>query len=339
MRKTSALACALSSTLIVLGLAPTASAAAPVRCGDTITSDVVLTKNLNCAGDGLRVAAGVTVDLNGHRLRGNGTGVGISVGARGPVTIKNGRVENFDVGVENWDAVTRLHRLTLTGNTWGTRVQFGRVDVTDSTFTSNRTGFGHAFHATVTGSTFRNNGTGIMCSDTGLLIRASRFIDNGYGLNSTLCGVVVDGARFNGGDVGAFISSVGYGFDVRNSIFRGAGVGMQVRMPLGGPRVIANNQFTGNGGHGLQIDTDYETSGIEVRGNTFARNGSSGVRANTGTFTGNTAIRNAGHGIEGYGVTDGGGNTASGNGLEPQCVGVTCTPARGAAARGNRRGR
>ena len=36
-------------------------------------------------------------------------------------------------------------------------------------------------------------------------------------------------------------------------------------------------------------------------------------------------IGNAGYGIEGYGVTDGGGNVAKGNGQPAQCLGVTCT--------------
>ena len=82
---------------------------------------------------------------------------------------------------------------------------------------------------------------------------------------------------------------------------------------------------------------------VQVSGNVFKANGfapgshvdasgnplTSGVWAGSGTFTGNRAIGNAGHGIEAYGVTDGGANTAKGNGAEPQCIGVVCTwPAR-----------
>ena len=73
MRKIRALGCAAVSAAMVIATAPTASAGPTVRCGDTITSDVVLTKNLTCSGDGLQVTAdGVTVDLNGYRLRGRG---------------------------------------------------------------------------------------------------------------------------------------------------------------------------------------------------------------------------------------------------------------------------
>ncbi|WP_166435968.1 hypothetical protein [Cellulomonas shaoxiangyii] len=43
------------------------------------------------------------------------------------------------------------------------------------------------------------------------------------------------------------------------------------------------------------------------------------------TLGGNEARGNSGWGIHAPGVTDAGGNTARGNGNQPQCVGVVCT--------------
>jgi hypothetical protein len=344
MRKTTALACAVTGALIVLGLAPTVSAAAPLRCGDTVTADVVLTRNLTCAGDGLQVAGqGVTVDLNGHRLRGDGTGSGITLSAQ-EVTVTGGRIEGFHIAVRNLGAdQTRLHRLTLAANTYGVRAEGGRMEITDSTFRGNGAGLANASYAAVSGSLFRDNVRGILCGDAGLLVVASRFSDNQYGIDSSICGVTVDATSFTGGDVGLTLAPLAFGMNVRNSTFKGAGIGMRVTMAFGEARVIADNEFTGNGASGLVIDTENYPPGVQVSGNLFKGNGfapgshvdasgnplTSGVWANAGTFTGNRSIGNAGHGIEAYAVTDSGGNTAKRNGVEPQCVGVVCTRAVG----------
>lgn len=332
--------------MIVLGLAPTVSAAAPLRCGDTVTADVVLTRSLTCAGDGLRVAAeGVTIDLDGHRLRGagTGTGTGISVGAP-RVTITGGRIEGFGIGVLNIGAdQTRLDRVTLTANGHGVRAVSGRLEITGSTLQRNDVGLAHGSAASVTGSSFRDNARGILCGDANLVVADSRFSDNQYGIDSSICGVTVEATTFTGGEIGLSLRPIAYGMNIRNSTFKGAGVGLRVTMALGGSRVIADNEFTGNGASGLVIDNDDDWPGIQVSGNVFKGNGfapgshvdpsgnplTSGLWANEGTLTANRAIGNAGHGIEAYAVTDGGGNTAKRNGAEPQCVGVVCaTPSR-----------
>lgn len=339
MRMTSALACAVTGALIVLGPAPTVSAAAPLRCGDTVTTDVVLTKNLTCAGDGLRVAGtGLTIDLNGHRLRGDGTGTGITVGDP-QITLTGGRIEGFAIGVRTVGAdQTRLHRVTLAANVFGVRAEGGRMEITESTFSGNQFGLAHGSSTSVSGSVFRDNGRGILCGDAGLLVVGSRFSDNQLGIDSSICGVTVASTSFTGGEIGLILAPQGYGMDIRNSTFKGAGIGIRVRMALGGARVIADNTFTGNGASGLVVDNDNGWPGVQVTGNVFKANGfapgsytdpsgnplTSGVWANEGTFTGNRATGNAGHGIEAYAVTDGGGNAAKRNGLDPQCVGLVC---------------
>ncbi|GAB7189326.1 hypothetical protein NUM3379_00320 [Kineococcus sp. NUM-3379] len=105
-----------------------------LRCGDVVTASVRLAADLVCPdGRGLTVAAdGVDVNLNGHTLTGAGTDgdweehVGIRVDAE-DVTIRNGRLRNWGVGVragvvdgpETPVASAVLRGLLLEGNRWG----------------------------------------------------------------------------------------------------------------------------------------------------------------------------------------------------------------------------
>ena len=346
MRTLTVLASAAVGVLAFLVPAPAVQAATPVRCGDTITTDVVLTRDLTCSGDGLRVSAsGVTIDLGGHRLRGNGTGTGIDVGtpyAVEDVTIAGGRIEAFDIGLNLRGPRPVLRDLTITGNRWGVQARAARLTVTGSVFVRNAVALGHDGSTTVTGSTFRGNGVGVSCNDTSLAVVGSRFSNNRVGVDSLVCGTSVESSSFAGGDVGLSLVPLGFGMDVRGNTFKGAGVGLRVRDAMGFslPRVIADNEFTDNGASGLVIDNNPSWPGVQVSGNLFRGNGFapggnvdtvgnplvSGVWSDDGTtFTANQAIGNAGHGIEAYGAMDGGGNAAWGNGAEPQCVGVGCT--------------
>ncbi|HEV3378993.1 MAG TPA: right-handed parallel beta-helix repeat-containing protein, partial [Thermoleophilaceae bacterium] len=83
-----------------IGPPPTPKA---VSCGEVITSSVVLTNSLvDCPADGLVVgAADITVDLNGNMIDGDalGGGVGVRNSRFDNVTITNGTVQEFEVGV------------------------------------------------------------------------------------------------------------------------------------------------------------------------------------------------------------------------------------------------
>ncbi|MFC6016031.1 nitrous oxide reductase family maturation protein NosD [Plantactinospora solaniradicis] len=102
---------ALAAALVVAAGPLPAYAATPVRCGGTVTTDLTLTANLSCRGDGLIVGAdGVTVNLNGHTISGSAAGTGIrAVGVAAP-RIRNGVIRGFTIGV--WLEATRDARLT-----------------------------------------------------------------------------------------------------------------------------------------------------------------------------------------------------------------------------------
>ena len=79
-------------------------------CGSTISSDVELTADITCEGDGIRVGGdNLTVNLNGFTLRGSGddtntTGI-IAVGASGVIIKGPGMVTGFGTGVAYMDAI------------------------------------------------------------------------------------------------------------------------------------------------------------------------------------------------------------------------------------------
>jgi parallel beta-helix repeat protein len=90
---------ALSSSL---GLAAPAMAK-KVQCGDVITADTKVSNDLkNCPDDGLVVGADdVTLDLNGHTIDGDESGLdsGILIDGHDGVTVKNGTLKQFEDGV------------------------------------------------------------------------------------------------------------------------------------------------------------------------------------------------------------------------------------------------
>jgi parallel beta-helix repeat protein len=90
------------SLLVTVGVAAPAAAQ---TCGEVLTASVTLMADVVCTGaaTGLRIAAdAVRVDLNGHAIQGDGTGViGIEVlsGVDAAQVVGPGRVEGFQVGV------------------------------------------------------------------------------------------------------------------------------------------------------------------------------------------------------------------------------------------------
>src|SRR3954470_16130767 len=241
-----------------------------VACGDVITADVALVRNLNCVGDGLTVTNGALLDLHGQRVRGNGTGRGITILGTGTV-LTNGTVTGFDTGVYSEASNGRIEDLVVKNNVHvgikldGFRggsdiVQRNRVD---------------------------GNETGIRLGGTRLFVH---LLDN------------------------RVVDNVGDGIVAPD---QNDGV------------LVQGNHVTGNGGNGLIVSE----SVARILDNNLSRNGLDGLRADDlpgfGTswmVAGNHARFNGGHGLNGVtpGITDGGGNRAIGNGLEPQCVNFSC---------------
>jgi parallel beta-helix repeat protein len=75
-----------------------AGASTTCGCGDTVTTDYILTSDLYCVGDGLKVGTGVTLDCGSYELVGQGSGTGIEV-VGDDVTVKDCVIRNFWKGI------------------------------------------------------------------------------------------------------------------------------------------------------------------------------------------------------------------------------------------------
>jgi hypothetical protein len=89
------------AALLAVGFGATTVGAQPsaTTCGSVITQDTTLTGNLTDCTNGLEMAGTtITLDLGSHTISGTGTGHGIYVTGH-DVTIKNGRITGFGVGI------------------------------------------------------------------------------------------------------------------------------------------------------------------------------------------------------------------------------------------------
>src|SRR5689334_17160386 len=105
----------LAAAVAVLAAGPSeGSSSLPISsCGQAVSTNVVLTKDLDCASTGMfvTVSYGITIDLNGHVLKGDGVSghMGIAdFGGYDKLTIKNGVIRNFDDGIHAVNAADNL---------------------------------------------------------------------------------------------------------------------------------------------------------------------------------------------------------------------------------------
>jgi hypothetical protein len=264
----------------------------PCACGDTVVSDLVLgddpVTTAVCPSDALLVRAnegakGLTIDLRGKTLRGQGQGVGIwflsggEGGARLVSTGAPGAIVGFQDGVaaHGDDTLALVENVSIRDN--------GRdgVRVFTSSFAIRR--------AEVVGSGrdgFSLSGRGYQVSDT----QASRNGRFGYFL------------RGENGVIGRSESGA--------SAERNGDAGFNV---LGNGFELTALSASGNGKDGVMA----RGSGLGVRGcrtESNRRNGLAGM-GNNWTLAGNTAVGNEGNGIlvRGNGLIDGGDNRGTDN--------------------------
>jgi parallel beta-helix repeat protein len=213
---------------------PAMSITAAIACGDQITTDLTVENDLTCAGDALVVMAdGITLNLNGHTITGDGSGIGIELRGRTDVTIKGGTVRNF---------LTGIFVNTSTG-----------VVIKDNGFTQNREG---VFFAGSSGNVVKGNVAwqnllrGIMVRPTGTGVQSTdnEFVDNV--LTDNPSGILVFGQPGNtykgntisGSTVGALDLTGGgaTGNLFKENLLTGSAAGIKF-----GPG-YTGNQFIGN---------------------------------------------------------------------------------------------
>lgn len=354
-----------------------------VSCGDTITADTTLDSDLvNCPNHGIAIGAdGITLDLNGHLVDGDGTPAagcdnqkepcdfGLFNDGHDGVTVMNGSVREFAAGVLLGTATGRARDNRVLGVS-ATRNQFIGLGIfsqvrslvrnSSGNRSLDRDGVGLALadsrHVRIVNNSFRHNPhNGI---NTGENSRRNLIRGNVFSRNADEGILMEGGARFrltsnrfvrNGGGITLGPSS-------RTVVAHNRIVGGSdgIRVEKGHDNLVAANLVVGTGHVGITLGIHdpfiggannvvranvirrSRVDGIVVVqkdrhsvliGNLVTRSADDGfdVDSPTTTLTANRARRNADLGIEAvFGVIDGGGNLASGNGDPLQCLNVTC---------------
>jgi parallel beta-helix repeat protein len=126
----------------------------------------------------------------------------------------------------------------------------------------------------------------------------------------------------------------------RHNLVNGSEAGLEITADPETPddasarNVVSKNTVTGSRGDGILVSADQRRTVID--GNRVSASTDDGINVESAatTLRNDTANRNHDLGIEAApGVTDGGGNTARGNGNPLQCINVACTPRVGHKSR------
>lgn len=353
-RTTILLAALVTAATLQPGVA--AAAVDTVACGDTLTTDTVLTRDLTCAGgDGLTLLGGVTLDLGGHTLTGPGAGSGTAVRVdpetESAITVHNGAIEHWGQGLSA-DAVlsadvervrfahlgnalsTFLGTLTIDASRFvdigvAVGVSEGEAVITDSEFVDNGRAVSYwssgTASVTVDGSSFVRNGVALECDDSGLRVTDSVFRSNDSAVRATWCGVDVAGSTFARNDEGIRTSpgaslQGGFAGSVVDSTFTDNGVAAY----LGTSMDVLRSTFTRNATALRSPVATEPTFTVTVERSSFKRNGDAVHLESPSRVGRNVVLKNTGYGIYAPLAMDLGGNVAAGNGVEPQCTGVVC---------------
>ena len=214
--------------LSVAGMHPDAGAVTLISACTTITTpgSYILTRNLVAAGDCLVVAADfVTIDLAGHMIRGNRTGIGIQdSGLRKGIAIHDGTITNFLAGLRicgQGSIQILVERMRVIDNVDdGISLCDGMAIVKDSISSGNSQGIFVGPHSVVRSTTASNNGV--------------------IGIQAGLSTIIGNTANENG-NTGL---SIGAGSTImNNSVHGNAQFGLLVRCPSN----VLGNTLTANG--------------------------------------------------------------------------------------------
>lgn len=299
-----------------------------VTCGEYISSSITLANDLTCSGTALSVNEdGVTVNLNGHVISGDGHGAAIVL-APDPnnqsevtisnVTITNGTIQNFaDAAFFEQTINPTLSRLTLVndaadnspvldtlpgGMTHGLVLTHSSVLDTNGLITDGSleiNSFTVSDSVITTGEFYFSQTVG------GPTFTDDHFTDVTLDLDIE-GGSTVTGSKFV--DSRVIDNDGGFGYDTfQNNTFTGTAGTALIIANVYGPEQILGNTFSGND-VGLSVSGSL---GDAVSGNTFTNNATAGVYFN------DTTGAPPGTGSQPGAQLTVSNNTATGNGKHP----------------------
>lgn len=354
--------------VVVLGLSGVISSGAGadsrppgIHCGKVLYRSVHLHRDLRgCKVNGLVAGrSGITIDLNGHTIRGLGEGVGIKIDGVRRVKVRGerGAVRGFELGVlVNRARGIRMRRLAILGS-----ADVGMRIVRSNRGRYRRLAIGGNSDAAI--QVFRSNGGvyrsirfGVngdaairMTNSDRNRIRRNMMIGNGdaaVALHHSNRNLVRGNAMIDSGDAGVYLQ-----YSHRNRIRRnvaalssdsGIGLEMSKGNVVAGNRLIGNgegitvsggrrnrvvrNSSRNNGGAGIEVGA--ETLGTKVRGNRIRGNGGDGIyiEGRKSRVVRNRATCNGGMGIKTTVRVYARRNRAAANGDAVGCYGLRCMP-------------
>jgi hypothetical protein len=255
-------------------------------CGQVVTTNAVLTQDLDCPGSGVVVgAAGITIDLTGFTLRGDRSSGHYGIDDQGGfdgVTVENGVLRGFAYGVlaaDDADKVT-LSNLAISGNVVaGIRIGGDSAMLRSSTVSANSFD-GVEIEGTssrIDASTVSGNGSnGITVAGASASVRASTASGNGAsGMFVSGDGSAVKSATASGNGSNGILLQ-GSSPTIQSSTTSGnVGTGIYV---AGDAAVVRGNRAEANGFTGGTSDST--GLGIYAAGYTTAPVGRNVVRGN-----------------------------------------------------------
>ena len=268
---------AVSAALGLGGLALGASeaSAGQVSCGDTITADTTLLGDLvNCPNNGIVIGADdITLDLDGHRIDGDGTefpgcdpmtepcDLGIANEGHDGVTVRDGSVREFGIGVLVGGARKNrvLNISSSRHDAFGAAVGgSSRSLIRGGSFSHNIAPEGDGIgvfgcrHLRIVDNEIRRNpGPGIHVFDsTENLIKGNRFLDSSPGIFLEADRNQVRGNRIVGD--GGILALGNRNVIVRNRVSEGGDIGLE----RGHANRIARNVVVDSRGRGIRLGLD-----------------------------------------------------------------------------------
>jgi parallel beta-helix repeat protein len=268
-----------------VGLSKAASTQSIVSCGETISTNAVLTEDLTDCSNGIIIGADdVVLDGRGHTISGLGSGYGITLNNRSGVTIKNLTISGFSIGISVYQSTgNRLIRNILHDNDRGVRLAEAMGnEISRNSFESN--------HLAVR-LLFASNNNEI--SRNVLMRGQSNSINLQHSSGNEIVGnELID----NGFSIDLFESDSN---TVARNHVSGTKVGYGIRLIASSENTLSGNRSESNQGGGYQVSQGSNSN--EVRNNRAAANGSHGFEvlapAGGNFLTGNASTSNAGYGF------------------------------------------
>ncbi len=257
--------------VVAVGSLPLQQVFAQVSCGDTVTSNTVLTADLSCStAPALNVEGPARLDLNGFTVSCEDSSANGIVLRTTNASVSNGRVSGCDVGVlasspaRNPNRGLQISKIVADSNRVGIGVLSARSQITDNVVT-NSIEYGIYL--------------------VGNLARQNRVVNNS---------VSGDG-NFN--DLGIYLSDGASNNDIINNESRGLLYGILTDFGADGNKLVRN--VTPENFYGIGVFTNDNN----VVGNVSENNSINGIETEgeNNAFSGNQAVDNGVYDLQDYG--------------------------------------